>query len=258
LEVYRNKTNIWGEERTVLVFISEKLKEGQLRGIYQLLNKKQSRLKELQKSLSNPKAKKRSKENLEKLISKIIGGQFMEGLIVYELTSLKTGHWILSYQIDQKKLSELEDRLGFRIVMTNRHDWNSEKIIKSFYGQATVEQAFKDVKNPQHMTISPQFHWTDQKIKIHYFICVLGHLLSTLLLNDAQKNGFIGSLNCLMNALNGIRLSRHIIYSGKKGKPQIEECLEETTEEQQALVQTFGLSTMHLKPFKMKGINSYC
>ena len=160
----------------------------------------------------------------------------MEGLIAYELTSLEKGRWMLSYRIDQRKISELEDRLGFRIVMTNRHDWASDKIIKSFYGQATVEQAFKDIKNPQHLAVRPQFHWTDHKIKIHYFICVLGYLLSTLLLNDAQKAGFEGSLHHLMESLNGIRLSRRVIHSGKQGKPKIEDCLEEMSQEQQALL----------------------
>jgi len=54
-----------------LVFVSEKLKEGQLRGIYQSLKKKTKHLEELQNRLLNPRTKKRSKENLEKLIEGI-------------------------------------------------------------------------------------------------------------------------------------------------------------------------------------------
>lgn len=42
LEVYRETKEIWERKRTVLVFVSEKLKEGQLRGIYQSLDKKKS------------------------------------------------------------------------------------------------------------------------------------------------------------------------------------------------------------------------
>ena len=257
LAVYREKTEIWGEERTVLVFISEKLKEGQLRGVYQSLAKKKKYLEELQKRLLSPRAKKRSRENLEKLINKIISGQFMEGLINYELIPIEEEHWTFSYQIDQKKLHDLEDHLGFRIIMTNRHDWSTDKIIKSFYGQAIVEQAFKDIKNPQHLTVSPQFHWTDHKIRIHYFICVLSYLLSALLLNDAQKKGFVGSLNHLIDSLSNIRLCRSVTCFGKQGRPKIEETLEEMSKEQQNLMQIFSFSTIHLKPFKMEGISSY-
>jgi len=257
LEVYREKREVWGEERTVLVFVSEKLKNGQLRGIYQSLEKRQILLGKLQTRLLNPRAKKYSRKTLEKLVNKIIGGQFMKGLIEYELISLNDGSWTIIHWINQKNITELEDSLGFRIVMTNRHDWTSDKIIKSFHGQAIIERTFREIKNPHHLAVRPQFHWTDQKIRVHYFICVLGYLLSTLLLNDAQKNGFAGSLDHLMDALNEIRLSRRIIYSGKQGKPKIEESLEEMSQEQQTLMQIFNLSAMHLKPFKMQGVNSY-
>jgi transposase len=52
--------------------------------------------------------------------------------------------------------------------MTSRHQWSTPAIIETFYGQADVERAFKDVKNPHHLAIRPQFHWTDQKIRVHF------------------------------------------------------------------------------------------
>jgi len=63
-EVYREKREIWGEERTVLVFVSERLKDGQLRGVYQALKKKKKRLGQIQRGLANPRAKKRTREQL--------------------------------------------------------------------------------------------------------------------------------------------------------------------------------------------------
>jgi transposase len=179
--VYREKREIWGAERTVLVFVSHRLKDGQLRGVYQTLEKKKKLLIELQGKLANPKARKRTKKQLEKNIKKILHGQFMQDLIDYELASLGEGRWNLTYRTNQQQLAALEDRLGFRIVMTNRHDWNNAKIIKAFYGQSTIEGAFKNIKNPYHLALTPGFHWTDHKIKIHYFSCVLGYLLSTLI-----------------------------------------------------------------------------
>ena len=257
LEVYREKREIWGEKRTVLVFISEKLKSGQLRGVYQSLEKKKKHLRKVQQALSNPRAKKRSRETLERLLQKSLKGQFMEGLIAYELTELKKGRWDLTYRTSQKQLSELEDQLGFRIVMTDRHAWESGKIIKTYYGQATVEHAFKNLKNPYHLAVTPGFHWTDQKIKIHYFTCVLGYLLSALIWQDARKAGFYGSLDSLLDSLNDIRLSRTVEASGKRGKPKVIDKLEEMSEEQLALFKALDLSKAHLKPLKIAGINTY-
>lgn len=47
LGVYREKREIWGEERTVLVFVSKRLMDGQLRGVYQSLRKKHGRIDNL-------------------------------------------------------------------------------------------------------------------------------------------------------------------------------------------------------------------
>ncbi len=257
LEVYREKREIWGEDRTVLVFVSKKLKAGQLRGIYQSLEKKKKSLRSLQRDLANPRAKKRSKEQLEKKIEKELRGQFMKGLIHYELTELTEGCWSLTYRTNQKQLSKLEDDLGFRILMTNRHEWESDEIIKAFFGQAIVENSFKNIKNPYHLAVTPGFHWTTHKIKIHYFICVIGYLLSTLIWHDARKAGFNGTLDNLLDSLNDIRLSRFIELTGKQGKPKVTYQLEEMSKEQEALVQALNLSEIHLKPLKIEGVSVY-
>ena len=257
LEVYRDKREIWEEERTVLVFVSERLRDGQLRGIYQSLEKKKKRLRAIQRALVNPKAKKRSKESLEKTLDILLKGQFMEGLLSYKLKATTPGHWELTYCTEQRKITELEDRLGFRIIMTNRHDWESEKIIKSYYGQSSVEGAFKNVKNPYHLAISPQFHWTTQKIKVHYFICVIGYLLSTLIYHDAKKVGFQGSLDSLLDTLNNIRLIRSIKGLGKKGRPKILFELEEVSSIQKTLLEAFNLSSNPSKAIQIDGFHSY-
>ncbi len=59
IHVYRDNRTIWHEERSVIVFISEKLESGQIRGIYQSLDKAEKQLRELQESLCKPKAMKR-------------------------------------------------------------------------------------------------------------------------------------------------------------------------------------------------------
>jgi transposase len=150
------------------------LKAGQLRGIYQSLEKKQKQLRVLQESFSNPRAKKRNKEQLEEKISNLIKGQFLNNLLDWLLHEISEGKFQLSFSVNQKQLDEIEDQLGFRIIMTNRHDWSTVDIIKAYYGQSFIEHAFKNLKNPHHLALKPQFHWTDQKIIVHYLFVYLG------------------------------------------------------------------------------------
>ena len=258
LSLYRDKRTIWGEERTVVVFISEKLKAGQLRGIYQALKKKKLALGKLQRSLANPRAKKRTRKQLAETIDNLLKGQFMKGLLTYDLNEVGDGRFALTYRTNKKELDQLEDRLGFRILMTNRHEWSTEEIVAAFYGQSTVEQAFKNIKNPYHLAVTPEFHWTDQKIRVHYFSCILGYLLAALIWKEARmKAGFKGTLDTLLDTLNSIRLTTILEMSGKRGKPKATRQIEEMTENQKSIFEGLDLAEVHMKPLKINGVSVY-
>jgi len=66
-------------------------------------------------------------------------------------------------------------------------NWSTVEIIKAYYGQSQIEHTFKNLKNPYHLALQPQFHWTDQKIMAHYFICVLGYLLTAIVWRQARS-----------------------------------------------------------------------
>ena len=118
----------------------------------------------------------------------------MKGLISYEIEKDTEGKLHLNWLSDNKKIESLEDDLGFRIVMTNRHDWSTEKIISAYHGQADVESAFKRMKNRNYHCGGSKFHWTDQKIKVDQFIPVLSCQLSALLHRELKKKiNFYGS-----------------------------------------------------------------
>ena len=256
--VYRDKRIIWGEERTVIVYISAGLKAGQLRGIYQSLAKKMKELKKIQKSLSNPGGKKRNRLQLEERIKNVVKGQYIKGLIEWSLKEDSEGKLQLDFNISIKNLNEIEDKLGFRILMTNRHDWGTEEIIKTYWGQADIENAFKNLKNPYHLTLKPQFHWTDQKIIVHYFICVLGFLLTTIIWRQVKiKIGYKCCIDTLLDTLNNIRLAMLLEKSKTRGRVKAEYKLEEMSEEENMIMEALEITKLHINRPKLNGVGVY-
>ncbi|MFN2351480.1 MAG: hypothetical protein ABR497_05995, partial [Kiritimatiellia bacterium] len=234
------------------------LKAGQLRGIYQALKKRKLALGKIQRSLANPGAKKRTREKLAATIDNLLQGQFMKDLLTYELAELGDGRFSLTYKTNKKTLDQLEDTLGFRILMTDRHEWSNADIVAALHGQSTVEQAFKNIKNPYHLAVTPEFHWTDQKIRVHYFSCILGYLLASLIWREARtKTDFTGTLDTLLDTLNNVRLSTVLEMSGKRGKPMATRMIEEMTEDQKRLIEGLNLADVHTKPVKLKGVSVY-
>jgi len=258
IQVYRDKREIWQEKRTVVVFISEKLKAGQIRGIYQSLEKKQKQLRELQESLSNPRAKKRNKEELENKITNLLKGQFLKNLIDWSVNEISEGKFQLEFSINRERLNEIEDKLGFRIIMTDRHHWSTFDIIKAYYGQSFIEHTFKNLKNPYHLALNPQFHWTDQKIIVHYFGCVLGYQLSAIVWRQAKIGArFRGSLDTLLDMLNNIRLGNILEESKTRGRVKATYKLEEMSDEEDAIMEALAIKDFHNNRPKFKGVGVY-
>jgi len=268
---YRKKYQVWGQEETVVVFISEQLKAGQLRGIYRSIEQKKKQLHELQEKLNKPKAKKRNKENLEKQIRKIVKGQYLEGVFQWSLRLRdeaeedasdhklpEQGHFMVDYTIDEKRLQTIEDMLGYRILVTNRHNWQTAEIIKAYFRQASIEHTFRDMKAPSHLAVRPQYHWTDQKIRVHFFICVLGYLLSALIHKELkEKAGYEKSISTMLANLSKIRLASLIEPGDKPGQPKVNDKLEEMDEENKQLMQTLGLLNYHKEKPQINGVVVY-
>ncbi len=142
--------------------------------------------------------------------------------------------------------------------MTDRHDWEGEKIILTYQGQAEIEQAFKNLKNPYHLTLKPQFHWTDQKIIVHYFICMLGYLLATLICREVKtKTPFDGTLDRLLDTLNNIRLGTLLEDTKTRGRIKATYKLEDMAAEEKQIMDALRITDFHERRPKLKDVGVY-
>ena len=75
----------------------------------------------------------------------------------------------------------------------------------AYRGQYRVENAFRTMKDPHFVSFSPCFHWTDQKIRVHAFYCVLALLMVSLLQRDLHQKGIDISVTEALESLTGIK-----------------------------------------------------
>jgi transposase len=68
--------------------------------------------------------------------------------------------------------------------------------------------------------VHPQYHWTDQKIKVHTFICLIGLLLSQVLWKKARDAGYSMSVETLIDRLTEIRKAEIVTITSLKGEPK--------------------------------------
>ena len=253
IDCYRTRTQIWDLDLTVVVYISEKLLQGQIRGIRQNIKKLFAALDSLKEKIRFPvrQGPKRTQQALEERIRALIASHDLEGLVCWNLRELAEHVFDLTFWIDEDQFRTLQENwLGRRILITNRHDWSEEEIISAYWGQAQVEYAFKNMKNPFHLALRPQYHWTDQKIEVHGFICLLAFLLSMVLYKRAkERSDFKGSPHTLFEKLSAIRLVTFVETPSQKTKGRYKAVhrIEEMDEEIHALARGLDLIDKELK-----------
>ena len=108
--------------------------------------------------------------------------------------------------------------------------------------QENPAQSFKNIKNPFHLAVTPEFHWTDQKIQVHFFTCVLGFLLAAVIWKTVRnKTGYKGTLDNLLDALNNIRLASVIERHGEKERIKVKYQIEEMDKEEKRFALALGI-----------------
>jgi transposase len=206
VSAYRERRKIWGVERTVIVLLSERLREGQKRGVLQHAASAQRWLEELAQTLSRGK-QKRDRSRLQRDIEvRLHGRQHLGEVLRYELTGQDPA-LSLTYQFDQPAFDTLvRDKLGRIVLMTDRDDWSTAEIIAAYHGQSKIEAVFAHLKDPLHLALRPQFHWTDQKLHVHVLICLLAYVLAWSVFRRAQRAGAPhASMESLLDALTLVR-----------------------------------------------------
>ena len=148
--------------------------------------------------------------------------------------------------------------MGLRVLMTDRHDWDTVDIIKTYYGQPRIEHAFRNLKNPYRLALKPQFHWTDQKIKVHFFICVLGYLLAAIVWHQAKAHAqFKVTLDTLLDTLNNVRLATMLEETKTRGRVKARYNLEEMSDEETLIMNALEIKDFHNNRPKFQGVSVY-
>jgi transposase len=149
---------------------------------------------------------------------------------------------VVSYRFREEAWRRAQaTRLGVTLLFTDQHAWPDARIVRGYRSQHHVEGAFRDLKDTEHLALRPQRHWTDQKIRVHVYCCVLALLLGGLLRRELDRKGIQRSLPAILEDLGQIQ-EVCLAYAPADGaEPQFQVTLTQMTEDQKALYDALDL-----------------
>jgi transposase len=233
---------VFGKQRRLVVCHSDGLHAKQSRGFDQTLQKAQRQLTEVQARLARGKTRK-AKEKVEAEIAAILAPRWVSRVVTATLTGEAPAELRLQVRTSAKARAALEEELfGKRILFTDKttEEAAAATVVAEYRSQETVEGDFRQMKDPKVVSFSPMFHWTDQKIRVHVFYCVLALMVARLMVREADQAGIHLSVRQLLTTLEGIQ-ETVLLYQGETGRPRARRMLTDIDPVAKRLYDLFGL-----------------
>ena len=207
-----------GVTRRAVITHSESFHQRQARGFEQTLTKARRQLAELQARLARGRTRKTATA-IQTEIDKILAPRWLDRVITTTLTGDTPAERRLTWRTDTRARQRLEDEIfGKRILFTNRDHWPVADVIGAYRTQPDVESSFRQLKDPHVVSFSPMHHWTEHKIRVHAFYCVLALQIAHLMRRHAHQAGHDLSVRGLLAELAGIQ-ETVLLYQAERGRP---------------------------------------
>jgi len=221
---YRTEMDVFGRRLDVVITYNPELEEGQMQGILINIEKACVKMLDLQQRLMRwasgeiTRGKRPTKESVTRAVEKILAVEFMSDIFLYEVLE-SSGNVHIVYRCSAVALENIRRvHLGKTVLFTDRKDFTNEQIVSAYRNAWHVEKSFKQMKDTKHVTVQPMFHWTDEKIRVHIFTCVLAYRLCSLLSKELDEMGITISIDRMIDEMS--RIKRIHTFFGDINKPE--------------------------------------
>jgi transposase len=240
LSAFESTKVVFGHRRRIVVTFSQSFFDKQAAGFEQTLAKARRQLAAVAARLQRGGGRK-SADKVEAEIEEILGPRWLRRVISVTLYGTEPSELSLTWRSDARAKAALADELfGKRVIFTDRDEWSVADVVAGYRSQSEAEADFRQMKDRRVVSFSPMFHWTDQKIRVHVFYCVLALMVARLMRRETERDGVPMSVRALLSSLAGIEETL-LLYQGERGRPRARRMLTEMDATQERLSALFGL-----------------
>jgi transposase len=237
LLAWRTTGEYWGAERTVVVTYNPRTATKQRYNFEKKLLKLQQHLFEMQSNVQANIPHWRDKAQIMKRYEELCGKLYIpKDLYKVELYK-KDSKLRMNFRKNHHRLKTYIARFGKNILITDRHDWSTDDIVKLSLDRYKVEKAFRQTKDDDLVSLMPLYHWTDSKIRCHILCCVVALAYIRLIERKLSNSGVEISAKTAMETMH--TLHSCLVYHPRKRNPQ--RLIEDPTKSQAQILKAFGL-----------------
>ena len=199
--LYRTKAMVLERRRVVVVVYNPKTAARQREVFHRKL---EAATRELERRFYTDRVGAAKEEALLERYRRYLEEKKLAEYLQLKIKTDKCGLPVLEIKPDKRAIARKERTFGKTILFSDREDWSSERIMKAYNEKYLVEENFRFLKDRHYLRFEPVYHWTDQKIRVHAFMCVLALLVVRLLQYRLWRAGERLSIPLLLEELDDI------------------------------------------------------
>lgn len=142
----------------------------------------------------------------------------------------------MAFHLNRYQVEQHLRRLAKTLLITDHLDWSAQEIYQAYRERYRVEEQFRQAKSPFQVALMPQYHWTDSKIRIHVWVCVVALTYLALLRQRLVQGNVSMSVASAIDCLRSLRTALYWLPKARQPRRQ----LEQPTPEQVTLLKALG------------------
>ncbi len=146
---------------------------------------------------------------------------------------------LVDYTRNEKEITRDAIYDGVYVLRTNKEGLSSEEIVNAYKQLMRVEMAFRCLKDV--LEIRPVYHWREDRVKAHVYICVISYLIHTVIEYLLKRNGIQISADTFLERINRVKL---ITLTDKAHKVIVHKVTKSIDEEVKQSLSAIGIKTI--------------
>jgi len=197
--VYREEREVFGIPGVVAVTFNANLQKRQQLRLKERLAKAELAVAEAFARFKD----KDSKAAMEKRLQNILKGSGVRSCFRLEIGGRR--HKTLQFRQDARKIREKKLAAGKTILFSTDPGMRSRELVTLYRSRGKVEATFRLAKDPHGVPFRPMHCWTDSKIRVYAFICVLALLIWRVMQYKLRQVGLKMSDGVLRKELEDLK-----------------------------------------------------
>lgn len=173
LVAWRTRRSFWEKDRTVIVTYNPRTAAKQRYAFEKKLTSLHEIILDLKEKVKTQKPHWTDAEIIEAHYAEACRRLYLPKDL-YEISLEKTKRkWQLLARKNHYRIGLYIEKFGKNILVTDQSEWTTDEIVRASLDRYMVENAFRQSKDDDLVSVFPIRHWTDGKIRCHILTCVV-------------------------------------------------------------------------------------